>query len=255
MARWDRARWEPCGNFSGSTAIRSVCLHHQAGWGDPLSVYESRGVSAHFWIPQEGGPIQHVDTANRAWHGGTDALNTYAIGVETEGCGSPPHADPLTDNQLDLFAELMAWAHDVHGVPLVLSESATTPGLNYHRCQGGYATGCPCDVRVAARAEILARAGAQPAPPSPAPGPPPSGSAAPPWPGRYLSYPPVMQGTDVHTWQAQMAARGWQLAVDGQYGQESALCCEAFQLEKGLAAADGVVGPDTWAAAWEAPIT
>ena len=158
LARWDRARWEPCSNYSGSTAIRSVCLHHQAGWGDPLGVYQSRGVSAHFWIPLQGSPVQHVDTAHRAWHGGTDALNTYAIGVETEGCGSPPHADPLTESQIDWFAELMAWAARVHGVPLILSESASAPGLNYHRCQGGYATGCPCDVRVNARAEILRRA-------------------------------------------------------------------------------------------------
>lgn len=167
MPRWPRARWEPCSNFSGTTAIRSVCLHHQAGWGDPLPVYNSRNVSAHFWLPLTGDPIQHVDTANRAWHGGTDALNTYAIGVETEGCGNPPHADPLTDNQLNLFAELMVWANATHGVPLQLSETATTPGLNYHRCQGGYPTGCPCDVRLNARAEILRRAaGPTPIPPS-----------------------------------------------------------------------------------------
>jgi hypothetical protein len=158
MARWDRARWSPCANYSGATSIRSVCLHHQAGWGDPLAVYNSRGVSAHFWIPQSGEPVQHVDTAFRAWHGGTDALNLYAIGVETEGCGADPYADPLTDNQLDLFAALMQWANQVHGVPLQLSEAADAPGLNYHRCQGGYATGCPCDVRVNARSEILRRA-------------------------------------------------------------------------------------------------
>ena len=63
-----------------------------------------------------------------------------------------------------------------------------------------------------------------------------------------------MQGTDVHTWQAQMAGRGWVLSVDGMYGEESTDVCSAFQLEKGLAR-DGIVGPDTWAAAWDAPIT
>lgn len=171
MARWPRARWNPVPNFSGSTQIRSVCLHHQAGNGDPASVYLSRGVSAHFWIPKVGGPVQHVDTASRAWHGGTDALNTYAIGVETEGCGTPPHAEPLTDNQVGLFAELMAWANQVHGVPLVLSESATAPGLNYHRCAGGFATSCPCDVRLAARPEILHRAGLGTVGPEPEPEP------------------------------------------------------------------------------------
>jgi hypothetical protein len=126
--------------------------------GDPAGVYEARSVSAHFWIPYAGDPVQHVDTGVRAWHGGTEGLNGNCIGVETEGCASAPNADALNDYQVDLFAELMAWAHDTHGVPLQLSEAATTPGLNYHRCQGGFATACPCQVRVDARAEILRRA-------------------------------------------------------------------------------------------------
>ena len=131
---------------------------HQAGNGNPASVYASRGVSAHFWIPKAGTPVQHVDTGVRSWHGMT-AHNNASIGVETEGCGTPPNADPLNEHQLSLFGSLMAWAHDVHGIPLVLSESVSTPGLNYHRCAGGPATGCPCDVRKNQRSEILARAG------------------------------------------------------------------------------------------------
>lgn len=252
MARWSRARWNPCANFSGSTEIRSVCLHHQAGWGDPLPVYNSRGVSAHFWIPLAGDPVQHVDTAARAWHGGTNALNTYAIGVETEGCGNPPNADALTENQLNLFAALMTWANQTHGVPLVLSEAADAPGLNYHRCRGGYATGCPCDVRLNARAEILRRAsGATPAPPPPTPPP----ATAPPFPGRILTVTsPMMSGPDVTQWQTQMRARGWAIDPDSWYGEQSRSVCAAFQTEKGLAV-DGQVGPQTWAAAWSAPIT
>lgn len=157
MARWPAARWESCPNYSGTLNPIAVCLHHQAGNGDPLPIYLARGVSAHFWIPRSGQPVQHVDTGNQAWHGMT-SHNQHSIGVETEGCANPPNADPLTENQLDQFAALMAWAHTTHGIPLVLSESTTTPGLNYHRCAGGPATGCPCDVRKNARAEILARA-------------------------------------------------------------------------------------------------
>jgi hypothetical protein len=127
--------------------------------GDPAGVYEARQVSAHFWIPYSGQPVQHVDTSVRAWHGGTDALNGNCIGVETEGCAHSPNADPMNDHQLSLFGELMAWANATHGIPLVLSEHATTPGLNYHRVTGGFATACPCDVRKNARAEILRRAG------------------------------------------------------------------------------------------------
>lgn len=166
MARWPGAIWQPVSQWSGSLRPIAVCLHHQAGNGNPASIYASRGVSAHFWIPKTGTPVQHVDTANRAWHG--VAHNDYSIGVETEGCGSPPHAEPLTEHQLDQFAALMSWANKTHGVPLVLSESVTQPGLNYHRCQGGPSTACPCDVRVNARAEILRRAaGGSGVPPSP----------------------------------------------------------------------------------------
>ena len=73
------------------------------------------------------------------------------------------------------------------------------------------ATACPCDVRLGARSEILTIAGELAdgtIGAAPAPSPPASGPAAPPWPGRYLSYPPVMQGSDVSAWQTQMASLG-----------------------------------------------
>lgn len=90
---------------------------------------------------------------------------------------------------------------------------------------------------------------------SPAPKPKPSGSAkAPKWPGRYLTQPPMMSGSDVRTWQDRMRDRGWHLAVDGVYGPASEKVCRSFQAEKALTV-DGVVGPKTWAAAWTAPIT
>ena len=158
MARWPGAIWQPVAQCSGTLRPIAVCLHHQAGSGNPASVYASRNVSAHFWLPRAAQPVQHVDTAVRSWHGG-GTLNDTSIGVETEGCGSPPHADPLTERQLDDFGALMAWAHEEHGIPLVLSETATTPGLNYHRCQGGFNTACPCDERLNSRSEILRRAG------------------------------------------------------------------------------------------------
>lgn len=159
MARWPGAIYQPVAQCSGTLRPIAVCLHHQAGSGNPASVYASRDVSAHFWLPRAGTPVQHVDTGVRAWHGG-GTLNDTSIGVETEGCGSPPHADPLTEHQLNSFGALMAWANQTHGIPLVLSEAATTAGLNYHNCSGGFNTACPCDVRKNARSEILRRAGA-----------------------------------------------------------------------------------------------
>lgn len=83
----------------------------------------------------------------------------------------------------------------------------------------------------------------------------PTGEKAPAWPGRYLQVKsPMMHGADVRAWQAQMRGRGWGLAADGWYGPESEGVCRAFQREKGLDV-DGVVGPVTWKAAWEAQVT
>jgi N-acetyl-anhydromuramyl-L-alanine amidase AmpD len=77
---------------------------------------------------------------------------------------------------------------------------------------------------------------------------------APKFPGRLLRQPPVMRGDDVRTWQARMSKRGWSITVDGTYGPPAEKVCRAFQQEKGLDV-DGVVGPETWTAAWTAPIT
>ena len=52
---------------------------------------------------------------------------------------------------------------------------------------------------------------------------------------------------NVHTWQAQMAARGAVITLDGRYGPQSDAVCKAFQGSHGLAQ-DGLVGPQTWAA-------
>ncbi|WP_233359054.1 peptidoglycan-binding protein [Thermomonospora amylolytica] len=78
--------------------------------------------------------------------------------------------------------------------------------------------------------------------------------AAPRWPGRYLTQPPMMRGDDVRRWQARMRERGWRITVDGVYGPRSEEVCRAFQREKGLEV-DGVVGPVTWRESWAAPIT
>lgn len=73
----------------------------------------------------------------------------------------------------------------------------------------------------------------------------------PAWPGRYLKL--GSRGEDVKTWQRQMRARGWSIKVDGIFGPETRGACIVFQEEHDLAV-DGVVGPQTWTAAWTEPI-
>jgi cell wall-associated NlpC family hydrolase len=89
----------------------------------------------------------------------------------------------------------------------------------------------------------------------PASSPPHDGvSVAPPWPGRFFLQPPAMTGADVAQWQQRMLARGWPIGVvDGTYGPQSEAVCRGFQQRFGLVV-DGVVGPDTWRAAWDAPL-
>jgi peptidoglycan hydrolase-like protein with peptidoglycan-binding domain len=59
---------------------------------------------------------------------------------------------------------------------------------------------------------------------------------------------------DLKVWQQRMKDRGWNITVDGLYGPETESIAKQFQAEKGLVV-DGLIGVNTWAAAWTAPIT
>jgi peptidoglycan hydrolase-like protein with peptidoglycan-binding domain len=85
----------------------------------------------------------------------------------------------------------------------------------------------------------------------------------PTWPGRYITLAsPYMEGNDVLTWQRQMINRGWDLGTggftgkgdDGEFGERSHEVLTQFQTKKGLEV-DGVLGPQSWDAAWLLPIT
>ena len=93
------------------------------------------------------------------------------------------------------------------------------------------------------------------APPETSTKPPTAGDKAPPYPwgARTVSRRSTrLEG--VRVWQARMRERGWRIAVDGIYGRESERVCRAFQKEKGLTV-DGILGPETWRAAWTAKVT
>lgn len=94
--------------------------------------------------------------------------------------------------------------------------------------------------------------GGTPAPkPKPTPKP---GVKAPAFPGPVLLQPPVRKSETARRYQRRMRDRGWVITVDGWFGPQSELVTRTFQEEKDLDV-DGIVGPDTWRAAWEAPIT
>jgi peptidoglycan hydrolase-like protein with peptidoglycan-binding domain len=61
---------------------------------------------------------------------------------------------------------------------------------------------------------------------------------------------------DLLIWQRRMRARGWTaIRLTGHYDDSGMpTVVKQFQAEKRLAT-DGLVGPQTWAAAWTAPVT
>jgi hypothetical protein len=124
------------------------------------------------------------------------------------------------------------------------AEGGAGPEIKGHR--DGYATDCP-----GSRLYAWVKAGA------PRPGGQPE--KAPPFPGRLLRCPPTMSGADVYSWQAQMRDRGWDLIPDGSYGPRSRDVCSAFQRDSTVHGwpldDDGIVGPATWRATWERPVS
>jgi len=84
------------------------------------------------------------------------------------------------------------------------------------------------------------------------PAPDTGATGVPPWPGRLLRQ--GVNGDDVRRAQRRLSERGWVIRVDAAFGPKTEGIVRAFQREKGLDA-DGLVGPQTWASWWVAPVT
>ena len=250
-----RRDWIASPNYSSryGSAVKLLIVHTAEG----STTYQSLGnyfanpaaeVSSQVGIDDTPGVIgEYVKPDYASWCAGN--VNGYSDQVELCAFAAWDRATWLAHPVM--IANLQQWLAEEaarYGIPLVKS---TTHGVCGHVDVSG--PGGHWDPGPEFPWDVVLDSVPAPIPPSPTPTPPATG-AAPPWPGRYLAYPPIMAGDDVRQWQAQMAGRGWGLDVDGYYGEISADTCSAFQLEKGLIV-DAVVGPDTWAAAWTAPIT
>lgn len=157
-----------------------VCLHTIVGFAPAHA--------AHFSVHHDGRIEQSRDT--RYQSGANLEGNHRVIAIENEDHGSAfgtwntkdGHAVPaFTEAQIEANAQILAWAHEAHGIPLQLcpDSRSTSRGLAYHR-QGidgnfgdydypGRVSGgeewtlsdgkvCPGDKRISARDRILARA-------------------------------------------------------------------------------------------------
>jgi hypothetical protein len=265
----------PSPNYSsrGGASVRLIVCHTAEG----CTTYPSLGayfqgdvgVSSHVGIddvtPGEIG--EYVAPGGKAWC--QSDFNPQAVCVEL--CAFAHYTEADWWARPTMLANLAAWIGEESarfGIPLRILSAAEAQGGGVGVTQhvdlgaaGGGHTDCGAAFDILLP-EVLAMAGGAPAPippPSAGAAPPPSSGKAPPWPGVYLSYPPAMYEASARTWQAQMQARGWVLEVDGWYGEESAQCCEAFQLDSTANGwpldADGVVGAETWRATWERPVS
>lgn len=165
MAWFDCAVRRPIGANTGGfiSPNLGLVLHHQAGNGSLFNFFNnpSAQVSAHFWVAKGGTIEQYVDTDVVAWHG--RSLNSRYVGVETEGCATPPHAEPFTEAQINALARIYAEGIRRHGWLVALANADGQRGFGYHRMAVN--TSCPCDVRLEKRTQILNLATGQAVPP------------------------------------------------------------------------------------------
>lgn len=160
MARMPGAEWRPVPNCTtgGQDAVQGVVLHIMEGTLDGSDSWfrnPQSQASSHFGVGRDGRIYQWVDTADRAW--AQVSGNRTWLSIEHEGHSG----DSLTPAQLAATARIVAWAHDVHDVPLQSTDSVTGRGVGWHG-MGGVAWGghinCPGDPIRAQRGAIITAA-------------------------------------------------------------------------------------------------
>lgn len=250
--------WSPNYSSRGGAAVTHIVLHTAEGALTYQSLgnffaSESAGVSSHTGIDDTRGVVgEYVGREAKAW----TASNANPWSVQAELCAFAEWDGPEWDRHPVMLENAAAWVAEeaaAFGIPLVSvaadAQNSSARGVCQHNDLGSMGGGhWDCGPNFPIN-RVLEMAGGVP---GTAPAPPQPGGPAPPWPGVYLRN--FTTHESAATWQGQMAARGWNIGVDGMYGDQSEDVCRAFQMEKGLDV-DGVVGPQTWAMTWTAPVT
>jgi Putative peptidoglycan binding domain len=271
--------WIPSPNYSsrGGASVRLLVLHTAEGSRTIESLgnffaSSSSGVSSHAGADDKVNAIgEYVSRSNKAW----TASNANPVACQIEMCAFAAWDNAEWHRHPNMLQNVASWIREeaaAFGIPIVRLNASQAQGSGRGVCQhidlgswGGGHVDCgpsfPMD-------EVLAMAGGAPGTPPSQPPPSQPGVKAPPFPypsDHYLGRPDpdphchsgFYGGVDqqnVRTWQQQMRNRGWNISVDGQYGDQSYSICRQFQAEKGLAV-DGLTGPTTWRTTWEAAIT
>jgi hypothetical protein len=161
MARWSKiATWVgPTVNQGGTMrSYRGVVLHIAQGSYEGTIAWQRNPkaeTSSHFIVSKAGAIAQMVDTSRVAWCQAAGNLDWLSI----EFAGFVP--SPLTDEQVQAAARILADAQLRHKIPL---QPANTPqgfGLGFHGMGGaawGGHLGCPGPAIIRQRPEIIAAA-------------------------------------------------------------------------------------------------
>lgn len=111
--------------------------------------------SAHFGVAKDGTIWQFADTndvtfaVDGVWGG--DGVDNHWISVENVA----KLGEELTDEQVDILAQLFAWLCHLESVPVKLAESKAGTGLGYHKMFRIGDHACPGPKVVAQRQDIL----------------------------------------------------------------------------------------------------
>lgn len=250
--------------YGHGSKILGVTIHH---WGSDGQKHDNvvrwlrgrnggvnnRNSSAHY-VVSAGRVTQLAADSVATWHSGNNKGNGTTIGIECR--------PEMSAGDWATLVELCADLEEKHG------------SLRYWKHKDWKNTDCPGrysnklgDLVKAVNAERKRRKGGKGSTSSAAPKPGSTSSAAPPFPlprghwyGVESKDPRNHSGywqrdrAGIKQWQQQMKRRGWRINATGRFDQRSRTVARAFQKEKGLRV-DGGVGPETWAAAWTAPVT
>lgn len=145
------------------------------GWFETYPKKDKRGIAlpenqqyagAHFGIEKNGQIDQFVDTQYICY--GAGPANRHAIHVENVGT----HGQKLTDDQVEMLGNIVAWAYTTHGIavqlnfvgiasdskgPLSISSPFYAPlnsGLGFHAQYGGHPQ-CPGSAVVGQLLDVL----------------------------------------------------------------------------------------------------
>ena len=120
----------PPGEFGGPQIADLFCNRLDCGAHPYFAGLRGLKVSSHFLIRRDGGLVQFVSCAQRAWHAGESSwrgrsrCNDFSLGIELEGTDETP----FTDAQYAQLAQLTRALAAAYPVADVVGHADVAPG-------------------------------------------------------------------------------------------------------------------------------